>query len=134
MPNFTPHPRSHRLGDGSDAHMQPNGTVISGISGLAEWQEPDETGKLITYRSDGPSEARQQQHRAAVMTFKRSRTYRREVRRLRPRPRAAWRPHAHGRARRERRHVARATSSADPGDDDLDDPAGPARLHVGGRA
>jgi hypothetical protein len=107
---------NYRLPDGSEAHVQPDGKVISGISGVAMRQEPDETGKLVTYYSDGPTEERQQQHRAAVMTFMRSRTYRREVRRLRPRPHPARRPHAHARARRERRHVARATSSSDPGE------------------
>jgi hypothetical protein len=121
----------YRLADGSEAHVRPDGKVISGISGLAMRQEPDETGKLVTYTDDGPTEERQQQHRAAVMTFKKSRTYRREIRRLRPRTRPARRPHAHGRARRERRHVARATSSSDPGDDGEPDPDAARRVVLG---
>jgi hypothetical protein len=101
------------LADGSEAHVLPDGKVIAVIARITIGQE-----NAIHYTEESV-----RQHLAAVMAFKKSRTYRREIRRLRPRPRPARRPHAHGRARRERCHVARSTSSSDPGDDHPPPPA-----------
>jgi hypothetical protein len=113
--------------DGRKGRVGPDGQLISSISWVSSWQEPDENGELVTYTSDGPSKQTLEEHRAAVLAFKKSRVYRREVRRLRPVAAKRTRQ-SRPRARRERRHIARTTSSADPGPDpDAEPPAEPWR-------
>jgi hypothetical protein len=99
------------LADGSTAHVTPDGRVISGRSGVI-YEEDDGNGGTITVDTTPDPEC----HRQAVQAFRKSRQYRREVRRLRP-ARTMTMRRARPRARRERRAGASSrTSSADPGE------------------
>jgi hypothetical protein len=109
---------SYRLADGSEAHVTPDGHIHSAVGGVS-FEESDGNGGTITVDTTPDPD----RHGQAVQAFRKSRAYRREVRRLRPAPIMTTR-RARPRGRRERRHVARATSSADPGSDS--DPEPPA--------
>lgn len=101
------------LSDGNPAKVMPDGTIVSAIGGVTGWTDSDGT----VYR-DTPEDAdyRQRRHTAAIATFKRSRQYRRAVAAHRAPRRTRMTGRSRPRGQRARRHVARATSSADPGD------------------
>lgn len=112
------------LADGSHAEVLPNGRIVSGISGLAEFTDSDGT----VYKIDGPTEERVREHRAAVLKFRRSpRYWHRRLNGMRRRRAARTaRPRFRPRARRPAaRRAAGPRSGADPGDDGPGEPAGP---------
>lgn len=115
---------SFTLADGADAHVSPDGHVYSAVSSVS-YEEPDGNGGTITV--DTAHADQHGRHRHAVLAFKKSRQYRRVLRKLR----APARRRAGGQARRRgagRPRTQAARSSARSGDSGDDDPAPPSRL------
>jgi hypothetical protein len=117
-------PSQVTLADGSPGYIQPNGSIVSGISSIC-YEEPDGNGGTVTVDTGGPD--RQRRHTEAVQRFAKSRQYRKAVRRLRA-PACARPGTSQARQRgagRPRAQTARSSArSGDSGDEDgLDEPA-----------
>lgn len=111
---------SFTLADGSQANVQPNGSIVTATGG-ASFPEPDGNGGWVTVDST-PTPDR---HIEAVQAFKKSRQYRQAVRILRATPaRAAVRPRQRG-AGRPRAGAARSSARSGDSPDSDEPPAVP---------